>query len=200
HIAMLCRDLNAHLIVDEAHALGVLGTGLVDLLHLHHSVFARVVTCGKALGLHGAIVLGSDLLRDYLINFARPFIYSTAPSFTHLISVKLAYARLLSRPEDQLSLQHKSSLLKANMPCRTKLLSSLNPTAIQCVYPGGNAEVMNFSKELQQRGFDVRAIRSPTVPAGKERLRICIHLHNSNEEILALCEQFHQLNDNYHAK
>jgi 8-amino-7-oxononanoate synthase len=199
HIANLCRELNAHLIVDEAHAFGVLGTGLVDLLHLHDAVFARVVTFGKALGLHGAIVLGSDLLRDYLINFARPFIYSTAPSFAQLLPLRTAYKRLLSRPQDQVTLKYKASLLKAHMPSQEKLMSSLNPSAIQCVYPGGNTAVMTFSSQLQQRGFDVRAIRSPTVAAGKERLRICIHLHNSDEEILALCDQFHQLTDSIYA-
>lgn len=199
HIAILCRDYNAHLIVDEAHAFGVLGTGLVDLLHLHDAVFARVVTFGKALGLHGAIILGTTLLREFLINFARPFIYSTAPSFAQLLPVKLAYQYLLSRPDDQLSLQRKSSLLKDHMPERAILFSSLNPSAIQCVYPGSTAGVLHMSGQLQKRGFDVRAIRSPTVPAGKERLRICLHLHNSDEEILALCDQFHQLINKIHA-
>jgi 8-amino-7-oxononanoate synthase len=196
NIAGICREMNAHLIVDEAHAFGVLGTGLVDLLSLQQEVFARVVTFGKALGLHGAIILGTDLLRDYLINFARPFIYSTASPFSQLLSVKIAYERLLSRPQDQTRLQQKSSLLMRNMPSKTKLPSSSNASAIQCVYPGGNAKVLNFSALLQARGFDVRAIRSPTVPAGKERLRVCLHLHNSDEEILALCDQFHRLNHN----
>ena len=199
HIAILCRDLNAHLIVDEAHAFGVFGTGLVDLLHLHHAVFARVITFGKALGLHGAIILGSSLLRDYLINFARPFIYTTAPSFAQLLPVRLAYQHLLSRPHDQLALQRKSSLLKDNMPARTILPGSLNPSAIQCVYPGSNAAVVHLGSQLQKRGFDVKAIRSPTVAAGTERLRICVHLHNTDEEILALCDHFHQLTHKIYA-
>lgn len=199
-IAILCNTMKAHLIVDEAHAFGVLGTGLVDLLHLHDTVFARVVTFGKALGLHGAIVLGTELLRDYLINFARPFIYSTAPPFHQLLSIRIAYERLLSRPEDQTNLQHKSSLLKANMPPQEKLISSRNQSAIQCVYPGGNLAVLQYSGHLQKQGFDVRAIRSPTVPPGKERLRICLHLHNSDQEILALCDQFQQMTSTIYAK
>jgi 8-amino-7-oxononanoate synthase len=125
HIAKLCRDYDARLIVDEAHAFGVLGTGLVDLLKIQQAVFARVVTFGKALGLHGAIVLGSELLRDYLINFARPFIYSTAPSFSELLPLKLAYKHLLTHPQAQVLLQHKSSLLKANMPPQDLLRSSV---------------------------------------------------------------------------
>jgi 8-amino-7-oxononanoate synthase len=199
-IAALCNKMDAHLIVDEAHAFGVLGTGLVDQLHLQQDVFARVVTFGKALGLHGAIILGTDLLRNYLINFARPFIYSTAPPFSQLLSIKLAYERFLNRPEDQISLQHKSSVLKSNMPSNSILHSSSNPSAIQCVYPGGNTEVLAWSAGLRKRGFDVKAIRSPTVPPGKERLRICLHLHNSDAEILALCDQFHQLAPTIYAK
>ncbi|SEB19976.1 8-amino-7-oxononanoate synthase [Pedobacter hartonius] len=200
HIARLCRDYGARLIVDEAHAFGVYGTGLVDVLHIQHAVFARVVTFGKALGLHGAIILGTELLRDYLINFARPFIYSTAAPFTQLLPIKIAYRHLLSHPGEQLKLQHKLSLLKAHMPPQEQLRSSMNPSAIQCVFLDGNSAVMQFSTELQKRGFDVRAIRSPTVPEGRERLRICIHTHNSDEEILALCDHFHQLSKNSHAK
>jgi 8-amino-7-oxononanoate synthase len=198
-IARLCRDFNACLIVDEAHAFGVLGTGLVDLLQIQHAVFARVVTFGKALGLHGAIVLGPQLLRDYLVNFARPFIYSTALPFAQLLSIKLAYAHLLSRPNDRIRLQHKSSLLKANMPPQEQLRSSVNPSPIQCVFLRGNGAVLQFSTQLQKSGFDVKAIRSPTVPLNKERLRICVHTHNSDQEILALCDQFHQLSKQNHA-
>lgn len=197
HIAKLCQQYNARLIVDEAHAFGVFSTGLVDLLGIHHAVFARVVTFGKALGLHGAIILGTDLLRDYLINFARPFIYSTAPPFSQLIAIQTAYKHLLNHPENHHDLQNKSSLLKANMPPQELLRSSRNPSAIQCVFLDGNDEVLKFSKALQQLGFDIKAIRSPTVPKGKERLRICMHLHNTEQEILELCEYLHQLSKIY---
>lgn len=192
-ISALCTQYEAHLIVDEAHAFGVLGTGLVDLLKIQTTVFARVITFGKALGLHGAIVLGSDLLRDYLINFARPFIYSTASPFSLLISLQVAYKHLLSHPEHQVTLQHKSSLLKAHLPPREQLRSSCNPAAIQAIFLNGNEETVRLSKALQQRGFDVRPIRSPTVPKGKERLRICLHIHNTDQEILELCHHLKQL-------
>jgi 8-amino-7-oxononanoate synthase len=89
-IAALTLKYDAHLIVDEAHAVGLYGFGLVAT-DLQKQVFARVVTFGKALGCHGAIVLGSNLLRQYLINFARSFIYTTAASFHQMASVKTAY-------------------------------------------------------------------------------------------------------------
>ena len=192
-ISSLCAQYEAHLIVDEAHAFGVLGTGLVDLLKMQTTVFARVITFGKALGLHGAIVLGSDLLRDYLINFARPFIYSTAPPFPLLLSIQVAYKHLLSHPEHQNNLQRKSSLLKAHLPPKEQLNSTCNPAAIQGIFLKGNEETVRFSLALQQRGFDIRPIRSPTVPQGKERLRICLHLHNTDQEILELCHHLKQL-------
>lgn len=197
HITKICQQYNAHLIVDEAHAFGVFSTGLVDLLGIHHAVFARVVTFGKALGLHGAIVLGTDLMRDYLINFARPFIYTTAPPFSQLLAIQIAYKHLLTHPQYEVGLQHKSSILKSNMPSQELLRSSKNPSAIQCVFLDGNEKVMEFSKALQQLGFDIKAIRSPTVPKGKERLRICMHLHNTEQEILELCEYLHQLSKIY---
>ncbi|WP_158799598.1 8-amino-7-oxononanoate synthase [Pedobacter sp. L105] len=198
HIAQLCRQHGVHLIVDEAHAFGVLGTGLVDLLHIHNSVFARVVTFGKALGVHGAIVLGSELLRDYLVNFARPFIYSTAPSFAHLLTIQQAYHHLLIHPEYRAILQEKSTLLKEFMPPQEQLHSTTNPSAIQCVFLKSNHETLRYSRELQKRGFDIHPVRSPTVPRGTERLRLCVHLHNSDYEILELCHHLDLLSKYHH--
>ncbi len=80
-ISELCENYNAHLIIDEAHATGVFGNtgeGLVQQLHLQKKCFARIHTFGKACGVHGAAILGSETLKNYLINFSRPFIYTTA--------------------------------------------------------------------------------------------------------------------------
>lgn len=101
-ISDICVFNNANLIVDEAHATGVIGAagkGLVNDLALENKVFARVYTFGKALGCHGAIILGSELLRNYLVNFARSFIYTTALPFHTLVSIKSAYD-LLSESEE----------------------------------------------------------------------------------------------------
>lgn len=186
-IARLCREYNASLIVDEAHAFGVWGTGLVDMMGIHSAVFARVITFGKALGLHGAIVLGNYPLRDYLINYARPFIYSTALPFALLIAIQTAYEHLLENPGFQDELRIKSTLLKDNLPPQELLKSTLNPTGIQCVFTNGSHHTVAFSNYLQKKGFDVRPIRSPTVPKGKERLRISMHVHNTEFEIRELC-------------
>lgn len=193
-IAALCQQYEAHLIVDEAHALGVFGTGLVDQLEIQSLVFARIMTFGKALGLHGAIILGTDLLRDYLINFARPFIYSTAAPFAHYVTLQVAYRYLLLKKDLQEILLHKSLLLVDNLPSKEQLPSSSNAIAIHSIFARNNHQAIAFSLYLQNNGFDVRAIRSPAVPVGKERLRICLHVHNSDQEILELCHHLNQLN------
>jgi 8-amino-7-oxononanoate synthase len=188
----LCSQYGAQLIVDEAHAFGVYGTGIVDELSLHEFVFARVITFSKALGLHGAMVLGPDYLKEYLINFARPFIYTTAPPISHLVSVQVAYGYLLENPQFQEILRKKGRLLKEHMPPQGYLSSTRNASAIQYILLEGNKAVVDFAISLSRKGFDVGAIRSPTVPVGKERIRICVHTHNTDEEIIQLCEYFHQ--------
>ncbi len=185
-ILQLSQKYNAHLIVDEAHATGVFGSGLVQRLNLQDQVFARTVTFGKALGSHGAVVLGSENLRNYLINFARSFIYTTAPGFHQLVTTKMAYALLKESDSIQTQLQNLISLFKNELQKKhpTQLIPS--NSAIQSVIFAGNENVKKAADNLQKNGFDVRAILSPTVAAGKERLRICLHAYNTGQEIMNL--------------
>ena len=183
-ISRLCIQYNAALIVDEAHALGVFGKGLVNQLNLQHQVFALIFTFGKALGAHGAIVLGSISLRNYLINYARSFIYTTAAPLHQLAAIKKGYVFLANSGALIDDLQHKIGLYN-------RLISALSPdnyssSAIQTVIIGGNDATKNAAQSLQKKGFDVRAILSPTVPAGTERLRICLHTYNTDEQIIKL--------------
>ena len=111
----LCRQYGANLIVDEAHASGVFGRcgeGKVVELGLENQVFARLHTFGKALGCHGAIVVGSETLRSYLVNFARSFIYTTALPFHSLLSISCAYDLLASKDEELTKLKSKISYFK----------------------------------------------------------------------------------------
>lgn len=185
----LSENYGVNLIVDEAHATGIFGKngkGLVSELGLEDKVFARVVTFGKALGCHGAIILGSKYLRDYLINFARPFIYSTAaPSHTHK-SVQKAY-QLLKSPdfsnEKLHSLIHFFKEQARQIPDLALIDSS---SAIQCIVISGNEKCRKVALNLQNAGLDIRPIVSPTVPVGKERVRICLHEFNTEAEILKI--------------
>lgn len=190
-IVDFCKKYNANLIVDEAHATGITtnnGKGLVQQLSLEQDVFARVHTFGKALGCHGAIVLGSDLLRNFLINFSRSFIYTTALPVKSLIAVNQAY-QLLQKSDALIQQLHQhinyfKDLLSENI--KAKLIES--DSAIQCIVISGNDKVKTLATSLQNCGYDVRPILSPTVPKGKERLRICIHAFNTPSQIKGLSE------------
>ena len=185
HISDLCKLYQANLIVDEAHATGVFGkhgVGLVQSLNLEQDIFARIVTFGKAVGCHGAIVLGSTTLREYLINFARSFVYTTAAPLHNSIAVKCAY-KLLEEIDYTRELQKKIALFSSLINKLDLIGISASPSAIQTILIPGNSNVRKAAAELQAKGFDVRPILSPTVPEGKERLRICLHLYNTDEEI-----------------
>lgn len=198
-ISILCKKYNANLIVDEAHASGITsngGKGRIQELKLEKEIFARVHTFGKGLGCHGAVVLGSTLLRDYLINFSRAFIYTTALPVKSLVAIHEAY-KLLEKSQSEIKqLQKlinvfKKVLSKEVLPF---LIESNSP--IQCIVVSGNAEVKKMAKYLQDNSFDARPILNPTVPKGKERLRICLHVFNTEKEVKLLTTAVNRYFDN----
>ena len=177
---------NANLIIDEAHATGVLGEkgeGLVQLLGLQQYVFARIHTFGKACGAHGAAVLGSVTLRDYLINFARSFIYTTALSAEAVQHIKDSYAVF---PKLQQERSHLKELIGYFQSAETGYKKMLSTTSIQGVIVPGNGEVRRLAEQLRAHKLDVRPILYPTVPKGLERLRIVLHAFNTKEELVLL--------------
>jgi len=183
-IAALARKYSAYLIVDEAHATGVLGPhgkGLIAQMNVSDVVLAHIVTFGKALGAHGAIVLGSATLQKALINFASSYIYTTALPWISLAAIDVAYSLFPSMDKERAHLQ------KLIHTCSTELLSS-SITPIQGVIIPGNLSVDRVAKICQARGYDVRALKHPTVRKGLERLRICLHSFNTQEELLSLIE------------
>ncbi len=189
-ILTLTEKYNAHLIVDEAHAVGLYKNGLICELGLETRVFARVVTFGKAMGCHGAIVLGNNSLREYLINFSRSFIYTTAAPFHQLASVKMAYELLNQSGEAIHQLKANISLFKSLISSDIELIVS--DSAIQCILFKSNEKARGIAAELQSKGLDVRAILSPTVPQGLERIRICLHTYNTTDEITLLANTINQ--------
>lgn len=187
-IVALCERRQALLIVDEAHATGVVGErgeGLVQALQLENRCFARVHTFGKAVGCHGAIILGSGTLRDYLINFSRSFIYTTALP-PHAVAVIMASYDIF--PEMHLERKHLGQLItqfRAGIAPERRLDSQ---TPIQVVMTPGNEQARNMAGKLQLEGLDVRPILHPTVPRGQERLRVVLHSFNSAEEVERLLQ------------
>mmetsp|Transcript_89106 Transcript_89106/g.276953 ORF Transcript_89106/g.276953 Transcript_89106/m.276953 type:complete len:426 (+) Transcript_89106:44-1321(+) len=185
-------EVGAAVVVDEAHGTGVFGhegRGWAAELGVERRVFCRVHTFGKALGVHGAVVVGPRVLRDYLINYARPLIYSTSLPAHSLVSVRCAYALL--RREAAGRQRRLRALLDAFRERAARLPQGrvlASPSPIQAVVVPGNAACVAAAQLLQQRGFAVLPIRSPTVPAGTERLRIILHSHNTHEEVSALMD------------
>jgi 8-amino-7-oxononanoate synthase len=187
-IVQLCKQYNARLIVDEAHATGIIGAkgeGLAQQLQLHQHCFARIHTFGKALGCHGAIVLGSYLLREYLINFSRAFIYTTALPESAIAVVRKAYQLFPGMYEE------RNQLLQLINSFQNLALDFVIPksnTPIQAVIIPGNDVVKFVAARLQQQQLDVRAILYPTVPKGSERLRVVLHSFNTVEQVRRLGE------------
>lgn len=176
----ICEKYEANLVVDEAHSTGIFGengNGLITELELEKRVFARIHTFGKAFGTQGAAILGNSTLIDYLINFSLPFIYTTAPPLFQLVSVKKAM--------DFLKVHQKKLAKKLNNNIKLfgNQSQSGSKTPIQIIPIEGNAVCQRVASLLQDEGFEVRAIKSPTVRKGDERLRICLHSFNTEEEI-----------------
>lgn len=187
----LKREFNALLIVDEAHSFGVYGSGRgvafeqgaldkVDLL---------LATFGKALGSYGAFVAGSGVLIDYLINFARSFIFSTT---LPLISIRFANYVLKNRILNSNVLQNK--LFHLSKLFRTKLEVPLSGESfIVPVILGENERAVNFSNSLIEKGFYVLPIRYPTVAKNTARLRISINSSLEEEDAISLAEAINSL-------
>lgn len=191
-LTKLSEEHDCLLVIDEAHALGVFGEkgeGLVQSLGLQNEVFARIMTFGKGLGCHGAAIIGSENLKNYLVNFARSFIYTTGLSPHSVATILVAYQHLEQEQENLKKL--KSNIIFFNqekMRLGLKPMFVYSKSAIQCAILPGNEKVKTIAAQLQQKGFDVKPILSPTVPENQERLRFCIHSYNSESEISNVLE------------
>lgn len=191
-LATLSEKYNCYLIIDEAHALGVFGengAGLVQSLGLHGKIFARIMTFGKGLGCHGAVILGSNELKNYLVNFARSFIYTTGLSPHSVATILVAYHQLEKEQKNLKALKENIIFFnQQKMRLGLKPMFVYSKSAIHGAIIPGNEKVKSIAFQLQQKGFDVRPILSPTVPEGQERLRFCLHSYNSENEISNVLE------------
>ncbi|KAF3760392.1 PLP-dependent transferase [Cryphonectria parasitica EP155] len=191
---------NGHVIVDEAHSNGLFGTrgrGLVCELDLESRVWARVHTFGKALGCSGAIVLCSPVTRQYLINYARTLIYTTAMGFPGLASIQVAYEFITSDQAEALR-RHLQGLIEYTRARLSQLCLKRNASAeVIRIHPGSIQspiipvfvrQARSLAEHCQGRGYMVRAIVAPTVPQGTDRVRICLHAGNTIKECAKLCE------------
>jgi len=190
-LARFCSKNDLYLVVDEAHATGVFEKGLVSQLGLEQQVFALLITFGKAMGCHGAAILGSKELATYLVNFSRSFMYTTAMPPHTVALIKAGFLHL----ESTVGKAAVNTLLKRIAHFRTTVaalqLEALflnSSSAIQIAVLKNSGKTKVLSESLKEKGFDVRAILSPTVQEGNERLRICLHAFNTEEEITKLIQ------------
>jgi 8-amino-7-oxononanoate synthase len=218
----LSNEFGSEVVVDEAHGLGSFGrtnttnlslkttntpersmktshffggTGVLAALELesHPSLLCSIFTFGKAAGCHGAVVCGSFTLREYLWNYARPFVYSTALPTHSLISIQSSYESMIGA-----SGNFRRKVLFANVKLfRSTILQALTPNSeislwpspspIQALVVPGNDVCVEFCRHLHQNyGIRLFPIRAPTVPKGEERVRIILHAHNTTGEVLRL--------------
>jgi 8-amino-7-oxononanoate synthase len=177
---------DAFLMVDEAHATGVFGPsgrGLTSTYEGRDNLIA-IHTCGKALGAAGALVTTTNLLRDFIVNRCRPFIFSTAPSPLMAVAVEAALSILRDEPERQQRLQGLIDFAHHEIGAREGW--QLSGSQIVPFIVGDNARAMALAAALQARGFDIRGIRPPTVPAGTARLRISLTNNVDENDVRAM--------------
>jgi len=194
-IARLCEQHQAHLLVDDAHGFGALGKnggGVAELYNLDQTQLPILIgTLGKAFGTGGAFVAGSETLIEYLIQFARPYIYTTAmpPAIAHATLESLRIVRAEQWRRDKLTKliqQFRAGVESMGLELMT------SETAIQPILIGEADKAMKLSQALEQQGVFVGAIRPPTVPAGSARLRITLSAAHTEEQVNRLLNALDQ--------
>ena len=183
--AALCRARGAALIVDEAHAVGVFGargSGLIEACGVDTDVFLSVNTAGKALGVSGAFVAGPEWAIEHLVQRARPFIFSTAPPPAVAGALDASLSIVAAEPERRDTLRRLSARLRTRL-IEAGLSVPGGRSQIIPVLLGENERAIQVAGAMQAEGFDVRAIRPPSVPTGTARLRLTVNVGLTDEII-----------------
>jgi 8-amino-7-oxononanoate synthase len=182
-LAQLCADHGARLVVDEAHATGMFGPegqGRVVAEGLRDGVFASIHTCGKALGLVGAVVVGSADLREALLNLARPVIFATASPPFLAAGLAAAIELVASDPALRARPGHLGARLREALD---GVDTGASESHIVPVITGAISPTMALADGLRARGWDARPIRPPTVPDGACRVRLVLHAALSDADV-----------------
>ncbi len=179
----ICKQNDALLIIDEAHSIDITSEAENSSIASGNKVI-QVVTFGKAFGSHGAAILCSQEIKEFLINFSRPFIYTTAPSPHQVEGIRLAYEQIKKADRQRGALKRLINHWNENKPNDLHWIKS--DTQIQSLVVSGNEKTIALSNELQSHGFSVLPIRKPTVKEGTERIRFCLHSFNTTQEIDSL--------------
>ncbi|MFQ5767937.1 MAG: aminotransferase class I/II-fold pyridoxal phosphate-dependent enzyme [Acidobacteriota bacterium] len=191
--AELAQRYGAGLVVDDAHAVGVhgeaRGSGLTETFGVANRVLAIVSTFGKGLGLFGAFAAGPRVVMDTLVNHARSFIFSTAPPPLLLAAVSVCLDLLEEEPERRGKVLTLAERLRQRLAA-ADLVCLGNRSAIVPVLLRKNRRALEVARYVREQGFDVRAIRPKTVPAGTARIRMSVHADHTEDQIDALAQAF----------
>ena len=174
----LCREAGALLIVDEAHAVGIYGargSGLIEESGAGSDVFVSIDTAGKALGVGGAFVAGPAWAIEYLLQRARPFVFSTAPPPAVAAALEASLAIVAAEPDRRLQLRERARHLRGRLAGAGVEVPDGRSQIVPVVI-GATPRTIEVAQRLQSAGFDVRPIRPPTVPAGTARLRVSVNV------------------------
>lgn len=196
----ICETEGAYLIVDEAHSTGNLGPdgrGLVAALKLETKPLAIIYTFGKSLGAAGAVVACSETTRNYLINFSHPFIYSTAPSPIQIWLCRLQLTRLKQEHWRLEQIQSRIRLWQKKVFSLSQAYSSNPQSPVQFISVAGNEVAKSLFNHLQKLDIQIKPMLSPTVPKGKERIRVSLHAYNSEAEIDRFLEALKEFENNF---
>lgn len=192
-MAELAKRFKAVFIVDEAHASGVIGpngSGLASSLRSEGFLVISVHTCGKALGSAGAFIACERLIKEYLINRCRQFIFTTA--LPPLLGIQVRNSiQILATSGDLLVRQLREASSHVRSALRSRLKTWIVPDGLTPIIPvliGDDRAALDASARLRDRGFDVPAIRPPSVPVGTSRLRLNITLEHSSTDLDAVVE------------
>lgn len=183
--ADICRETGALLIVDEAHATGIRGThgsGLVEECGIGKDVLVSINSAGKALGVAGAFVAGPAWAIEHLTQQARPFLFSTAPPPAVADAIQASLTIVTNEPERREQLRHRAAFLRTRLG-EEGIRTPGGDTPIIPVLIGENHRAVAVADALHADGFDVRAVRPPTVPTGTARLRISVHVDVSEGDL-----------------
>ena len=184
-LVAIAERYDAVMMIDEAHATGVFGKGGRGLAAGLDGRADTVVlrTCGKALGVEGALICAPAVVRDFLVNRARPFIFSTAPSPLMAAAVRESLRMCDDEPERRTQLLALTAMAERAL---VPLGATATGTQILPVLIGDDRQTMRAAGALQAAGFDIRGIRPPTVPPGTARLRISLTLNSTPDDVAAL--------------
>ena len=194
--ADLCHKYDVALMVDEAHAVGIIGqngSGLIEHFGLEDEVLLSINGLGKAFGCYGAFAAAKEQVIEYLVQTARTLMFSTAPPPVLLSAIDRALSLVKSGDHLRKKLFHNIALLNESLTECGLIRPDKELTPIMPIMLKNNHEAMEASNKMRALGYDIRAIRPPTVPEGSARLRLCTNVTHTDDLLLEVVSRLREV-------